>query len=71
MPLAVWRIHRRIGMGGGLFVSALARETGRTLSPEDVAGIAVMLAARAGNFITGQTMVVDGGGLIAGGEFPT
>ena len=37
MPLAVWRIHRRIGMSGGLFVSALARETGRSLSPEDVA----------------------------------
>ena len=36
--------------------------------PEDVAGIAVMLAARAGNFITGQTLVVDGGGLIGGGE---
>jgi beta-phosphoglucomutase-like phosphatase (HAD superfamily) len=28
MPLAVWRIHRRIGMSGGLFVNALARETG-------------------------------------------
>lgn len=37
MPLAVWRIHRRIGMSGGLFVSALARETGRSLSPEEVA----------------------------------
>jgi HAD superfamily hydrolase (TIGR01509 family) len=37
MPLAVWRIHRRIGMSGGLFVSALARETGRSLSAEDVA----------------------------------
>lgn len=37
MPLAVWRIHRRIGMSGGLFVSALARETGRSLTPGDVA----------------------------------
>lgn len=36
MPLAVWRIHRRIGMSGGLFVSGLARETGRNLSPQDV-----------------------------------
>jgi HAD superfamily hydrolase (TIGR01549 family) len=36
MPLAVWRIHRRIGMSGGLFVNALARETGRSLSPEEV-----------------------------------
>jgi hypothetical protein len=26
LPLAVWRIHRRIGMSGGLFVNALARE---------------------------------------------
>ncbi len=36
MPLSVWRIHRRIGMSGGLFVNALARETGQTLKPEDV-----------------------------------
>jgi NAD(P)-dependent dehydrogenase (short-subunit alcohol dehydrogenase family) len=36
--------------------------------PDDVAGIAVMLAAPAGAFITGQTLVVDGGGLIGGGE---
>jgi HAD superfamily hydrolase (TIGR01549 family) len=32
IQLAVWRIHRQIGMSGGLFVNALARETGRTLS---------------------------------------
>jgi len=36
MPLAVWRIHRRIGMSGGLFVNALARETGRSLGAEEV-----------------------------------
>jgi NAD(P)-dependent dehydrogenase (short-subunit alcohol dehydrogenase family) len=36
--------------------------------PDDVAGIAVLLAARAGNFITGQTLIVDGGGLIGSGE---
>jgi NAD(P)-dependent dehydrogenase (short-subunit alcohol dehydrogenase family) len=35
---------------------------------DDVAGVAVMLAARAGSFITGQTIVIDGGGLIGGGE---
>src|ERR1700754_5262456 len=33
--LAVWRIHRQIGMSGGLFVNALARETGHTVSPEE------------------------------------
>ena len=31
IPLSVWRIHRRIGMSGGLFVRALARETGREI----------------------------------------
>jgi phosphoglycolate phosphatase-like HAD superfamily hydrolase len=28
ITLAVWRIHRRIGMSGGLLVNALLRETG-------------------------------------------
>jgi len=36
IQLAIWRIHRQIGMSGGLFVNALARETGRTLSSEEV-----------------------------------
>jgi HAD superfamily hydrolase (TIGR01509 family) len=36
LDLSVWRIHRRIGMSGGLFVNALMRETGRQLDPEDV-----------------------------------
>jgi HAD superfamily hydrolase (TIGR01509 family) len=36
IDLSVWRIHRRIGMSGGLFVSALLRETGRTLSAADI-----------------------------------
>src|SRR5206468_5778540 len=31
IELAVWRIHRRIGMSGGLFLNALQRETGITL----------------------------------------
>src|SRR5258708_24897962 len=37
IELSVWRIHRRIGMSGGLFVQALSRETGRELSAEEVA----------------------------------
>jgi HAD superfamily hydrolase (TIGR01549 family) len=31
IELAIWRIHRRIGMSGGLFTRALLRETGRDL----------------------------------------
>lgn len=34
--------------------------------PDDVAGIAVFLASRAGCFVTGQTIVADGGVTIAG-----
>ena len=36
--------------------------------PDDIAGVAVLLASRAGNFITGQALIVDGGGLIGSGE---
>ena len=39
IELSVWRIHRRIGMSGGLLVNALLRETGRELSPEEIARI--------------------------------
>src|SRR5687767_1926398 len=35
IQLAVWRIHRQIGMSGGLFVNALLRETGHTVSLEE------------------------------------
>jgi HAD superfamily hydrolase (TIGR01549 family) len=35
--LSIWRIHRRIGMSGGLFVNALARETGRKVTPHQAA----------------------------------
>jgi HAD superfamily hydrolase (TIGR01509 family) len=39
IDLAVWRIHRRIGMSGGLLVNALLRETGRRMTPDEVAGL--------------------------------
>jgi NAD(P)-dependent dehydrogenase (short-subunit alcohol dehydrogenase family) len=46
-----------------------AREAGTLLKrlgePDDIAGVALMLAARAGAYITGQTIVVDGGTTIA------
>jgi HAD superfamily hydrolase (TIGR01549 family) len=37
IDLSVWKIHRRIGMSGGLFVNALARELGTTLDAETLA----------------------------------
>ena len=35
-PVDGWRIHRRIGMSGGLFARAVAREIGRELTDDEV-----------------------------------
>jgi len=42
---------------------------GRIGEPDEVAGAAVMLASRAGSFITGQAIVIDGGSTIAAGSY--
>ncbi len=42
---------------------------GRLGEPEDIAGMAILLASDAGSFITGQTLVVDGGGVAAGNRY--
>jgi HAD superfamily hydrolase (TIGR01509 family) len=34
IPLSIWRIHRKIGMSGGLFANILLRETGFDNNPE-------------------------------------
>ncbi len=39
MPVDGWRIHRRIGMSGGLFTRAVAREVGRSLVPEQARSV--------------------------------
>jgi HAD superfamily hydrolase (TIGR01549 family) len=35
MAVDGWRIHRRVGMSGGLFTRAVARELGREITPEE------------------------------------
>jgi len=35
MPVSVWRIHRRIGMSGGLLANNLLRETGREVTADE------------------------------------
>src|SRR5256885_5601013 len=37
IKLSVWRIHRRIGMSGGLLAESLARETGKELTEKPAA----------------------------------
>ena len=39
MAIDGWRIHRRIGMSGGLFTRAVGREIGRELTPEEAQAI--------------------------------
>ena len=36
IELSVWRIHRKIGMSGGLFTNQLLRETGMKSATEQV-----------------------------------
>ena len=36
LPIDGWRIHRRIGMSGGLFTRAVAREVGRPLDDAEI-----------------------------------
>jgi HAD superfamily hydrolase (TIGR01549 family) len=37
IELSVWRIHRRVGMSGGLMANAILRETGHQVTPEEAA----------------------------------
>ena len=39
LPIDAWRIHRRMGMSGGLFTRAVAREIGRPLTTDEVDAI--------------------------------
>jgi HAD superfamily hydrolase (TIGR01509 family) len=39
IELAVWRIHRRVGMSGGLLVNGLLRETGHQITTDEAARI--------------------------------
>lgn len=40
IELAVWTIHRRIGMSGGLMANAILRETGRAVTVEEAGRLA-------------------------------
>src|SRR5580765_7079588 len=35
MKIDVWRIHRRMGMSGGLMINAIIRETGRDVTAQE------------------------------------
>lgn len=39
LPIEAWRIHRKIGMSGGLFARGVAREVGRALDDREVEAV--------------------------------
>jgi HAD superfamily hydrolase (TIGR01509 family) len=60
IALAVWRIHRRIGMSGGLFVNALLRETGQASVPREQAARARQYHAEAYARLVNQVRPLPG-----------
>jgi HAD superfamily hydrolase (TIGR01509 family) len=60
IELAVWRIHRRIGMSGGLFVNALLRETGQASVPRQQADLARKYHAEAYARLVNQVRPLSG-----------
>jgi HAD superfamily hydrolase (TIGR01549 family) len=59
IELAVWRIHRRIGMSGGLMANAILRETGHAVTAEE-AGRLVRLHAEAYARLANQVRPLPG-----------
>ena len=65
-PFPTWMLSTGIGTGGdveGTDWEAIGRTMprGRIGTPEDVAGLAIFLASRAGAFTVGDTITCDGG----------
>jgi HAD superfamily hydrolase (TIGR01509 family) len=59
LELAVWTIHRRIGMSGGLMANAILRETGHAVTADE-AGRLLRLHAEAYARLAGQVRPLPG-----------
>ena len=69
-PFPTWMLSTGVGTGGdveGTDWDALGRNMGRGRigTPEDIAGLAIFLASRAGAFTVGDTITCDGGAVVA------
>jgi 2-deoxy-D-gluconate 3-dehydrogenase len=69
-PFPTWMLSTGVGTGGdveGTDWDAIGRGVprGRVGTPEDVAGLAIYLASRAGAFTVGETITCDGGMVVA------
>ena len=61
LPIDGWRIHRRIGMSGGLFTRAVARELARPLTSTEVEAIQARHGATLSRAASGATAAPRGG----------
>lgn len=59
IPLAMWRIHRKIGMSGGLMLKSLSRETGLNISERQAKRLSD-LHAQAYENLQGQILALPG-----------
>jgi HAD superfamily hydrolase (TIGR01549 family) len=59
IELSIWRIHRKIGMSGGLFANMLLREIGRDVAPESIDRLR-RLHAEAYNRVSGDIQPLPG-----------
>ncbi|QGG94928.1 SDR family oxidoreductase [Actinomarinicola tropica] len=71
-PFPTWMLSTGVGGGGdveGTDWDAVGQGNprGRVGSAEDIAGLSIFLASRAGAYTVGETITCDGGGIIGGG----
>jgi NAD(P)-dependent dehydrogenase (short-subunit alcohol dehydrogenase family) len=65
-PFPTWMLSTGVGFGGqteGADWDSVGRRnpSGRVGTPEDVAGLAIFLASRAGEYVVAETIALDGG----------
>jgi 2-deoxy-D-gluconate 3-dehydrogenase len=69
-PYPTWMLSTGVGHGGktdGVDWSAVSQRnpSGRVGTPQDIAGLAIFLCSRAGEYVVGQTIASDGGSVAA------
>jgi 2-deoxy-D-gluconate 3-dehydrogenase len=69
-PYPTWMLSTGVGHGGeteGVDWSRVSERnpSGRVGSPQDIAGLAIFLSSRAGEYVVGQTIASDGGAVAA------
>ncbi len=69
-PFPTWMLSTGVGFGGATENVDWDRvgqrnPSGRVGTPQDIAGLAIFLCSRAGEFVVGQTIACDGGSVAA------